>query len=176
VFGSQIRDLISLGVNEDGLLEYENSGDDITSIGGELELRLTARSGAFGGLAVSYARLSTDAMAEPPDESPIEEVNSSAAAGAIRGFWPALAERLGLAGELVYNSPRPRRDGTDAAPAVLARIFATGRLRGTGLLYRLGVTNILDWDWSAPVGPEYQQQSIRQAPRTVHAQIIYQID
>src|SRR6185436_11333774 len=96
VFGSQIRDLISLGVNEDGLLEYENSGDDILSIGGELELRLTARSGAFGGLAVSYARLSTDAMAEPPDESPIEEVNSAAAAGAIRGFWPALAERLGL--------------------------------------------------------------------------------
>jgi hypothetical protein len=38
------------------------------------------------------------------------------------------------------------------------------------------VTNALDWDWSAPVGPEYEQQSIRQAPRTVHAQLIYQID
>ena len=176
LFGSQIRDLINLGVNQDGLLEYENSSDEILSIGGEVELRLTARSGAFGGLAVSYARLETDAMAEPPDESPIEEVNSVAAAGAVRGFWPVLAERLGLAGELVVNSPRPRRDGNDAAPAVLARVFATGRLRGTGLLYRLGVTNILDWDWSAPVGPEYRQQSIRQEPRTVHAQLIYQID
>ena len=45
-----------------------------------------------------------------------------------------------------------------------------------GLLYRIGVTNILDWDWSAPVGPEYRQQSIRQEPRTVHAQLVYQID
>ncbi|HEY8146658.1 MAG TPA: TonB-dependent receptor [Kofleriaceae bacterium] len=176
LFGSQIRDLINLGVNEDGLLEYENSADEILSIGGEIEVRLTARSGLFGGLAVSYARLDTDAMAQPPDRSPIEEVNSAAAAGAVRGFWPVLAERLGLAGELVYNSPRPRRDGQDAAPAVLARIFATGRLRGSGLLYRIGVTNILDWDWSAPVGPEYRQQSIRQEPRTVHAQLVYQID
>ena len=176
LFGSQIQGLINLGVNEDGLLEYENSSDEILSIGGELELRVTARSGAFAGFAVSYARLDTEAMAEPPDRSPIEEVNSAAAAGAVRGFWPALAERLGLAAELVYNSPRPRRDGTDAAPAVLARVFASGRLRGTGLLYRLGVTNVLDWDWSAPVGPEYRQQSIRQEPRTVHAQLVYQID
>jgi outer membrane receptor for ferrienterochelin and colicins len=176
LFGSQIRDLISLAVNRDGLLEYENSADDIRSLGGELELRVTARSTAFAGLALSYARLDIDATAEPPDRSPIEEVNSAAVAGALRGFWPVLAERLGLAGELVYNSPRPRRDGRDAAPAVLVRLFATGRVRGTGLLYRLGVTNLLDWDWSAPVGPEYRQQSIRQEPRTVHAQLIYQID
>jgi outer membrane receptor for ferrienterochelin and colicins len=176
LFGSQIRDLINLGVNEDGLLEYENSSDEILAIGGEVELRLTARSGAFAGLAASYARLETDAMAQPPDLSPIEEVNSASVAGAVRGFWPVLAERLGLAAEVVYNSPRPRRDGTDAAPAVLTRVYASGRLRGTGLLYRLGVTNVLDWDWSAPVGPEYRQQSIRQEPRTVHAQVIYQID
>jgi outer membrane receptor for ferrienterochelin and colicins len=176
LFGSQIRDLINLGINDTGLLEYENSDDQILSVGGEVELRVTARSGAFGGLAVSYARLSTDAMAEPPDRSPIEEVNSAAAAGAVRGFWPILAERLGLAGEVVYNAARPRRDGRDAAPAVLARLFATGRVRGTGLLFRIGVTNILGWDWSVPVGPEYRQQSIQQEPRTVHAQLVYQID
>ncbi len=167
VFASQISDIINLGTNEDDLLQFENSADDVRAAGGELEARFAYKTGAWWGAAASYTWLDSD--------DPAVEVNSAAAVGSLRGFVPLLGERLGLASELIYNSPRPRRDGTDAPSALLGRFFLSGRLRGAGLLYRAGITNVLDWDWSVPVGEELRQQQIAQPARTFQAQLIYEL-
>ncbi len=167
VFASQIQDLINLGTNDMDLLEFVNSGDEVRAAGGELEARFAYKSGAWWAAAASYTWLDSD--------DPAVEVNSAAAVGSLRGFVPLLGERLGLASELIYNSPRPRRDGTDAPSALLGRFFLSGRLRSAGLLYRAGITNVLDWDWAVPVGEELQQQQITQPARTFHAQLIYEM-
>jgi len=49
-------------------------------------------------------------------------------------------------------------------------------LAGDRLWYRAGVTNLLDWDWSVPVGEEYAQQSIQQPDRAAQAPLVYQLD
>lgn len=168
LFVSQIQDLIRLGENEDEVLVFENSRDHVRAVGGELEVRVTARSGAWTGAAASLTGLDSDDQAA--------EVNSAAAVGSLRGFWPAMAEKLGLAAELVYNGPRQVRDGSHTGHTVLGRLFASGRLANQRLWYRAGVTNALDWDWSVPVGEEYLQQSIRQPDRVVQAQLVYQFE
>jgi hypothetical protein len=181
LFTSRISDLINLTVNEDDLLVIANSKQKAVSVGGELEVRVGARSGAWGSVAVSAADAANsydELFNRKTGAAGVEtiDLNSAAVVGSVRAFWPVLAERLGLAFELVYNSPRTRRDGTEAAPALLGRVFASGRLRSTPLLYRFGVTNLLDWDWSVPVGEEFVQQSIRQSPRTFHAQLVYELN
>ena len=168
VFASRIQDLIRLGENEDAILVFENSRDDTRAAGGELELRVTARSGAWTGAGGSFTQLDSDDQAV--------EVNSAAAVGFLRGFWPALAERLGLAAELVYNGPRPMRGGRDTGHTLLGRVFASGRIADERLWYRVGVTNALDWDWSVPVGEEFQQRAIQQPDRAVQAQLVYQLE
>jgi outer membrane receptor protein involved in Fe transport len=166
-FASQIQDLINLGEDmEDELLQFQNSAEDVRAVGGELEARFTFKSGAWWGAAGSYTWLDS--------ADPAVEVNSAAAVGSVRGFLPLLGERLGVAAEVVYNSPRERRDGADSPGAVIGRLFLSGRLRGAGLLYRAGVSNLLDWDWSVPVGEELRQQQIAQQPRTFHAQLVYE--
>ena len=168
VFASRLQDLIRLGEDEEGILVFENSSDDARAAGGELELRVTSKSGAWAGAAGSFTGLQSDDDAV--------EVNSAAAVGSLRGFWPVLAERLGLAAELVYNGPRPMRGGRDTGHMLLGRVFASGRLADQRLWYRVGVTNALDWDWSVPVGEEYQQQAIQQPDRAVQAQLVYQLE
>ncbi|HKE14594.1 MAG TPA: TonB-dependent receptor [Kofleriaceae bacterium] len=166
-FASQLSDLINLSQNmQEDALQFQNSADDVRAVGGELEARFTFKSGAWWGAAGSYTWLDSS--------DPAVDVNSAAAVGSLRGFLPLLGERLGVAGEVVYNSPRERRDGADAPAGVIGRLFLSGRLRSAGLLYRAGISNILDWDWSVPVGEELRQQQIQQQPRTFHAQLIYE--
>jgi outer membrane receptor protein involved in Fe transport len=180
LFASRIYNLIDLTKNADDILIYANADQEIVDVGAEVEVRVTARGGGWGSFALSGAD-EADSLdnlfgrGAPAGEVERLEWNSAAVVGSLRGFWPVLAERLGLAAELVYNSPRPRRDGTDAGPALLGRVFASGRLRSTPLLYRFGVTNLLDWDWGVPVGEEFRQESIRQEPRTFHVQLVYEL-
>src|SRR5262249_7690959 len=95
--------------------------------------------------------------------------------GSLRGYWPVMGARLALASELVFNSDRLMRDGRDAGPALLGRVFASGRLPGDRLSYRIGITNLLDWDWSVPVNDGYDPVlAIPQVGRTVMAQLTYE--
>ena len=171
-FGSQLTDIVNLvevtGMEGEPVLQFNNSDDEVRAVGGEIELRYALRSGAWWGAAASYTWLDSD------DEA--VEVNSAAAVGSVRGFLPVLGERLGLGSEFIVNSPRPRRDGRDSPTAVIGRLFVSGRLRSAGLLYRAGVTNMLDWDWAVPVGEELFPQQIDQPPRTFHAQLVYEFN
>ncbi|HTE50524.1 MAG TPA: TonB-dependent receptor [Kofleriaceae bacterium] len=169
-FASQISDIVNLEATDDDamLLVFQNSPNEVRALGGELEARYAFRTGAWCGAAASYTWLNSDDDAI--------EVNSSAAVGSVRGFIPLMGERLGLASEIIYNAPRPRRDGNDTPSMVLGRLFLSGRLRSAGLLYRAGITNLLDWDYSVPVGEELVQQQIVQPERAFHAQLIYEIN
>ncbi len=153
---------------------FQNSPDRLRTFGGELEARYAYKSGAWWSAAASYTRLETD--------DPALEVNSGAAVASLRGFLPLQGERLGLAAELVYNSPRKLRPDPDTMKqgtgpsALIGRFFLSGHLRSAGLVYRAGVTNVLDWDWSVPVGEEFVQQQISQEPRIFHLELIYEVD
>ncbi len=166
-FASQISDIINLEENQEMLLVFQNSNDEVRALGGEVEARYAYKSGAWWGATASYTWLDSD------DEA--IEVNSAAVVGSVRGFLPLVGERLGLASEVIYNAPRPRRDGQESTSAVVGRLFLSGRLRSAGLLYRAGITNVLDWDWSVPVGEELRQQQIGQPARAFHAQLVYEI-
>jgi outer membrane receptor for ferrienterochelin and colicins len=175
-FASQITNLINLTESKrpgfEDLLEFQNSQGDVRAAGGELEARYAFRTGAWLSGSASYTWLDSDNEAE--DEV---NVNSAAIIGSARAFIPLLGERLGLASEVIYNAPRARREGGGDTPsALVGRLFLSGRLRTAGLLYRAGITNVLDWDWSVPVGKEFVQQQIRQDPRTFHAMLIYELD
>jgi outer membrane receptor for ferrienterochelin and colicins len=167
-FGSRISQLITLTQESSFFVNFENSAEEVTALGGEAELRLGGKNGAWWSAAVSATTLRSDS-----DEA---RVNSVGAVGALRGYLPLVAERFGLAGDLIYNSPRPLRDGGDSAPALLGRLFLSGRLYGARLLYRAGVTNFLDWEWSIPSNPGFRQQQIRQQDRMVHAQLVYEFE
>lgn len=166
VFANQIEGLISLVSNEDDVLVQVNSQDDVRTVGGELEARVAAETGAWVGAAVSYTRFDTDDAAAT--------INSAELVSSLRGFWPVTGDQLALASEWLYTSPRERRDGLQTGHAVIGSLFLSGRLGARGLRYRAGVTNLLDWDWSVAVGEEFVQQSIRQNPRTFMAELVYQ--
>jgi outer membrane receptor protein involved in Fe transport len=168
VFASQIDSLINLGTTMDGILIYQNSADQVQSAGGELEARLTAGTGAWVSAAASYAHIVSDDDAV--------KVNSAELVGAARGLWPISGDRLVLASELVYNSPRKVRGGGQTGHALIGSLFLSGRLAVSNLRFRAGVANILDWDWSAAVGEELVQERIRQAPRTFLAQLVYRFE
>jgi outer membrane receptor for ferrienterochelin and colicins len=168
VFASRISKLINLTQESPVFVQFANSSDDVTAAGGELEARFGATSGAWWSVALSGTSLSSD--------SEDALVNSVGAVGSFRGYMPLLGERLGLAGEMVYNSPRPRRDDADSAPALVGRLFLSGRLRGAGLLYRVGITNLLDWEWSIPTSVAIRQQQVQQEERMLHLQLVYELD
>ena len=166
VFASQISQLITLTQASTGFINFANSSDKVNAVGGEIEVRVGAKSGAWWSASLSGTSLTSD------EEEAL--INSAAVVASTRAYTPLLAERLGIAGDLAYNSPRPRRDGGDSTASVVGRLFLSGRLRGAGLMYRLGVTNLLDWDWSIPTSVANTQQLIPQVDRMVHGELVYE--
>jgi outer membrane receptor for ferrienterochelin and colicins len=167
VVASQISQLITLTQESTGFINFANSSDKVNAIGGEIELRFGASNGAWWSTALSGTSLSSD--------SEDALINSAAVVCSTRAYTPLLADRLGIAGDLAYNSPRPRRDGGDSTASVVGRLFLSGRLRSAGVLYRFGVTNLLDWDWSIPTSVANRQQLIPQSDRMIHAELIYEL-
>lgn len=168
LFASQISKLINLSQEATGFANFANSTDDVNAVGGDVEVRFGATSGAWWSAALSGTSLTSD--------SEDALINSVAAVGSMRGYMPLLADQLGIAGEVVYNSPRPLRDGGDSTAALVGRLFLSGRLRSAGVLYRVGVTNFLDWDWSIPTSVAIRQQQVQQEDRMVHLELVYQFE
>jgi outer membrane receptor protein involved in Fe transport len=165
VFTSRIERLINLGSDEDGILVFGNASDTVRSTGGELEARYTTARDAWLGASLSVTHLAADDMAV--------RINSAGAVAALRGFWPVLGRRFGLAAEFLWNSPRQKRDGSDTEPALLGSLTASGELGDSGLRYRVGVNNLLDWNWSMPLGEEHTPLAVAQPGRSFAAQLVY---
>ncbi len=165
-FASRIEGLIIGTTNPDDLLVFANSTEEVRTFGGEVEARLTAEGGAWVGGAFSYTHLDSDDRAV--------FVNSAETVAAARGMWPLTGERLALAAEVIYNSPRRLRESGQTGHSVLGNLFLSGALGGNDLKFRAGVTNILDWDRRVAVGEELLQEQILQAPRTFVAELVYQ--
>lgn len=165
LFGSRISSLINLGETDEGLLQYQNSTDDVLAVGGELEGRRTWRSGAYVMSAVSLTTLRTD------DDT--ARTNSTPVVAMARGFWPALRADTGLSAEVIYNGRRRDRMGDYSEHMLLANLIASGRLGDTRVRFRVGVYNLLDWRYSVPVGEEYLPVRIEQQGRTFLTQLSY---
>jgi hypothetical protein len=168
VFASQIDDLITLGTSMDDLLVFQNSTAEVRALGGEMEARIASDGGAWLGAAVSYTHLDSEDAAVL--------VNSAELVAALRGLWPVRGDRLTLAADVIYNSPRDLRDGGQTGNSVLANLFLSGALTARHLRYRVGVINALDWDRRIAVGEELVQRSIAQTPRAFVAELVYHHD
>jgi hypothetical protein len=100
--------------------------------------------------------------------------NSAPVTAAARAFWPAADERLGVAAELVYNAPRRDRMGGQTEHMLLMNLVASGKLGSERVKFRVGVFNLLDWDYRVPVGSEFVQIALPQAGRSFVAYVAYE--
>jgi outer membrane receptor for ferrienterochelin and colicins len=169
LFANRISGLILLTTREGTVFpDFANTPEEVVAAGGELEARFEAKNGAWWSASASGTSLRSDVEGA--------DVNSVGVVGAFRGYLPLVTERLGVAGDVVYNSPRALRNGGESASALLGRLFLSGRVRSAGLLYRLGVTNFLDWDWSIPTSVAHRQLQIEQEPRQVFGELVYEFE
>src|SRR5262249_4589636 len=149
------------------LLVYRNAPDDqtVTSVGGELEARVTWDSGAWLAGAVSVTNLSGGDL--------LVRANSPPVVAFVKGLLP-IGKDATLAAEVIYNALRQDGTGASAEGAVLADAIASGWLAGRHLRWQVAVYNLLDWKYSVPVGDEFTQRTIQQDGRRFQAGLSYE--
>jgi outer membrane receptor protein involved in Fe transport len=178
---NDVRGLVSLGPAgtssvacqaAEGCVQYRNLGH-VGTLGGELELRRSW--GPDGSLALAYAfQRSRDLSAGPMFGAGAQAIlNSPEHLAQVKLARPVVARLLTLGAEVDVASPRLRRDGSRTSSMVLANLTLSGRVRTAGLRYSLGMYNLLDWRYGAPVGAEYPDltQEIQQAGRAFLARL-----
>jgi outer membrane receptor protein involved in Fe transport len=177
MYYNDVRGLIGLGpaegatsvpcTNAEGCVQYRNLGH-VGTLGVEVELRRTYGRGGSLSLAYTYQR-SRDLEAGPfvgAGSTPV--LNSPEHIAQGRVVQPLVRDWLVLGGELIYSSPRVRRDGEETAHMLLGNLTLSGRIPRAALRWALGVYNVFDWRYGVPVGSEYaaQQLEVPQLGRT----------
>jgi outer membrane receptor protein involved in Fe transport len=176
MFFNDVRGLINLGdagdsavacTNAEGCVQYRNLGH-VGTLGAEAEIRRAW--GVGGSFSLAYAfQHSRDLEAGPLfGRAATAIVNSPEHLVYLRAVRPVVRRLIVLGGELVYGSPRLRRDGQHTAHMALANLTVSGALASARLRYALSVYNLFDWRYGIPVGDEYldAQQEVRQLGRS----------
>jgi outer membrane receptor protein involved in Fe transport len=167
LFGNHAQHLVQLVTDpSDKLFVFRNSSGRAQSVGAELEAKRTWRSGAWILGALSYAYLRSD------DEA--DRINSAPLTGLLKAYLPASSGRAGLASELVYNAPRRDREGGLTDTMLLVNLVASGRVGTQHLRFRVGVYNLLDWDYSLPMGDEHVPLTLAQDGRSFLLHLAYE--
>ncbi|MFN7134609.1 MAG: TonB-dependent receptor plug domain-containing protein, partial [Myxococcales bacterium] len=143
LFVNQIQSLIASRTDDDGLELKDNAAGRVRTQGAELEMRWQPRRLTLVTAAYWYQQMSVAGV--DPDFEALLRSNAPAHAFSLRGMHPLLAPTLVGSLELIYNSARLLRDGSDATGeffmvnAGLSGEVGNGRFR-----YYAGVQNLLD--------------------------------
>lgn len=141
--------------------QFRNTGVPILVVGGEAELRREWRQGWMASVSYSYARAR---YIEDKGVNLLRNVpNSPEHMGSFRGAMPLMGSALTLASRLTIEGPRYDRNFKHAdeakqlktEPAVIWDVVLSGQVDLGGLRYNVGVYNVADWRWSAPIAPQY---------------------
>jgi outer membrane receptor for ferrienterochelin and colicin len=174
-FTSYVTDLIvplGSGTGADPT-HYMNSGAPVLSTGASVEVRREWRQGWMLAASYTYQR---SRYLDAPD---LREVpNSPEHLGSVRAAVPLVGRAIMAMSRLTLEGPRwdrYDREG-DAAqartdPAALWDFVISGEAERPGVRYAVGVYNVFDWKWSAPVSTEFRQRVVPQSGRTLLASI-----
>ncbi|MDC0679872.1 TonB-dependent receptor domain-containing protein [Sorangium atrum] len=144
---------------------YDNTKDPILVMGAEAELRREWRQGWMASVSYSYSR------ARYLREGDVDEVlkkvpNSPEHMAAVKGTVPLFGKALMLSTRLTVESSRLDKTLTETDPAVIWDVVLSGQADVAGLRYNMGVYNVADWEYEAPISPQFTATRMPQAGRT----------
>ena len=172
-----VRNLIELsggGTTADPNV-YINSDRSILGTGVEAELRRDFRQGAMFAAQMSLQRTRYLDVAESQRR---EVPNSPNVLASLKGAIPIAQRALSLMSRLSYIGPRWDRYDRPGDPeqqrvdgALVWDLVFTGESERFRVRYGIGVYNVLDTRWFAPVSGEYRMRTIPQNGRTIYASL-----
>ncbi|CAN99330.1 probable tonb-dependent receptor signal peptide protein [Sorangium cellulosum So ce56] len=144
---------------------YDNTKEPILVLGAEAELRREWRQGWMASLSYSYTR------ARYLDKGDVDDVlkkvpNSPEHMAAVKGTVPLFGKALMLSTRLTVESPRLDKTLTETDPSVIWDVVLSGQTDVAGLRYNMGVYNVADWEYEAPISPQFTATRMPQAGRT----------
>ncbi|WP_437762507.1 TonB-dependent receptor [Sorangium sp. So ce281] len=144
---------------------YDNTKEPILVLGGEAELRREWRQGWMASLSYSYSRARYLDKGDVDDE--LKKVpNSPEHMAAVKGTVPLFGKALMLSTRLTVESSRIDKNLTETDPAVIWDVVLSGQTDVAGLRYNMGVYNVADWEYEAPISPQFTATRMPQAGRT----------
>lgn len=152
---------------------YRNGGTDQLVLGGDLQVRRDWRGG--WSFAAMYGYLDARYTAQPPDAATPSRrlTNAPHHFGSVRGVVPLGDTGMLLAARATLEAPRrislASDDETD--PAIVTDVVLSGRAREYGVTWAVGVYNLFDWRYRAPVGDGYPSPAMSQAGRSFAAHL-----
>lgn len=164
-YWNRIEDLIVLGVDPlDDLLVHENVGE-VTGFGLELEAEHRLDSGASFVLSHAWQRTEDEETGE-------RLVNSPEHLTTLRSAWTFLDGALEL-GLSAHAMDHRRTLAGESAGFVRFDLALASRRLGHGLEAELLVANLLDEEYSDPVGSELVQDALEQDGRALRLTLLW---
>ncbi len=175
-YANYVKDLIRLDDKGDaGKIAYTNSDRAVLTTGAEVEMRRDFRQGWMIAGQVSLQRTR---YLDNGDSKYREVPNSPNTLAGIKGAVPIISRALTLYTRLAISGPRwDKFDKAADVPqqklegAFIWDMVLGGEAERPGVRWNVGIYNLFDWRWSAPVSREFTQRSVVQNGRTLFASL-----
>ncbi len=175
-YGNYVTDLVvgrGEGTESDPLF-LVNSAADVLTLGAEAEVRREFRDGWMVAAQYSFQR-----SRYVGDDAGLREVpNSPTHLASVKGGVPIIGKTLRGMSRVTLEGSRYDRNETDGdAPqgrtdaGLIWDLVLSGEAMSGQVRYNLGVYNIADWHYSAPVSGEFRMLTLPQAGRTLLANV-----
>jgi outer membrane receptor protein involved in Fe transport len=178
-FANYIDNLISLratGPEPDALLQYDNTGAPVLSLGGEAELRREWRQGWMA--SASYSLQRSKYQEEKDDPVQLREVpNSPVHMFSFRGAIPVVGRLATLGTRVTLESGRYDRHEEEldpiaqskTSPSVVWDVVLSGEVERGSLRYNVGVYNVINYQYELPVSANFPMDTVPQRGRSFMA-------
>ncbi|AKT43708.1 TonB-dependent receptor domain-containing protein [Chondromyces crocatus] len=152
------------------LVRYANSAIPALVFGGDVELRREWRNGWMLSAFYGYQR------AEYVDDT-LEDtrlINAPEHLASLKGVAPLVQELASVGLRLTVEAPRRinEQDSATTGTQVVADATVSGLARAIGLRYVLGVYNLADRRWNAPVTDTFASRVMPQNGRTFRLDLL----
>lgn len=152
------------------VVRYANSTVPALLAGGDVELRREWRRGWMLSMFYGYQRAQylDDALADP------RRVNAPEHLASLKGVAPLVRELMSVGLRVTLEAPRriSEQDSETTAAQVVADATVSGYAREIGLRYVVGVYNIGDRRWEAPVTETFASRVMPQNGRTFRLDLL----
>lgn len=163
---NRIDSLIDLGtVGSDGVLQYQNTTEDVETLGAEAEVRRDWRGGWMLAVVQGYQHTRAGGLLDGD-----ELTNAPAYMASLKAAAPLLPGQVTAATRLRYETGRLQTTGDRTDPFVLWDLVLTGSVPSFRLDWAMGVKNLLDWQYAYPGGDEVVMAALPQPGRTAYVE------
>lgn len=150
---------------------YANGASEFYTLGGDVELRRELRGGFM--LAANYGYLEARYTHAPAGSTNTRVPNVPRHFASVRAIVPVAPLGGQLATRLSLEAPRriSTMDDGETGWAVVADLVLSGRVREYGVRWALGVYNVFDWRYDAPVTDTFASPLMPQQGRSFMASL-----